>query len=167
MKKNHVIGLLIGLAVVLAAVVAMIFYFEGQPPESPEKYSWVPPDITPGVALMNMPKLLDPETADMRAGETWEGYITLETKRNGPGMVHYAIPSRIESVYSDEELAWPKGLNISIEPSDFMAYPNETYNSTITIKTAPDLLQGEYVFRYHHLFEGVMEGGGSLTVVVS
>ncbi|WP_225353799.1 hypothetical protein [Methanolacinia petrolearia] len=82
-------------------------------------------------------------------------------------MVHYSVSPRVKAGYPTEEPSWPDGLNISIEPSDFMAYPNETYISTLTVTTTPDLLQGEYVFRLGSHFEGVETGGGWLTVVVN
>ena len=152
---------------VLVIVAAMVLCFYEPAPDSNEEDSWMPPDITPGLAIMNMPKVVHPTTVGLKAGETAEENITLETRRNGPGMVHYTISSRVEDVYSTEELPWPDGLDISIEPSDFMAYPNENYISTLTVRTTNGLLQGEYVFRFYSLFEGSMEGGGWLKVIVS
>ena len=163
MKKNHLIWILIGLtALILIAVVALWFYEPAPAPDNPKKDS--PP---PGVAIMNIPYLFQPSKVELKAGETAEENITLETRKNGPGLVHYTVPSRVKDVYSTEEPPWPDGLNISIEPSDFMAYPNETYISTLTVTTTPDLLQGEYVFRLGSHFEGVETGGGWLTVVVN
>jgi hypothetical protein len=165
MKKNHLTYILIGLAVIIL-IAAMALWFYEPAPGSIEENSWVPPDITPGSSHLNTQKLVHPSTVELKAGETVEENITLETRTSGPGMVHYSVSSRVKADYPKEEPPWPDGLNISIEPSDFMAYPNETYISILTVTTTPDLLQGEYVFRLGFHFEGVAEGGGWITVIV-
>ncbi|ADN36313.1 hypothetical protein Mpet_1556 [Methanolacinia petrolearia DSM 11571] len=163
MKKNHLIWILTGLTVIiLIAVAALWFYEPAQAPEGPGTDSYTQ-------RLVHLPssQLFQPSTVGLKAGETAEENITLRTGGEGPGMVHYSVSPRVKAGYPTEEPSWPDGLNISIEPSDFMAYPNETYISTLTVTTTPDLLQGEYVFRLGSHFEGVETGGGWLTVVVN
>lgn len=166
MKKNHLICILIGLAALILIATAALWFYEPAPGNN-EDNSWTPPDITPGSSHLNTQKLVHPSTVELKAGETVEENITLETRMSGPGMVHYTISSRVKDVYSKEELPWPEGMNISIEPSDFMAYPNETYISTLTVMTTNDLPQGEYVFLYNSLLFESVKGWGWLKVVVS
>jgi len=52
----------------------------------------------------------------------------------------------------------PEGLDVSIEPPQFMVYPGRAYLSTIAVNVAPDLTPGEY---YFHL--GAMVDGGLVT----
>ena len=108
---------------------------------------------------------MKPDMVELSVGETKEFNITAETRNNGPGEVIYSF-FRVKRVYSDGEIPMPDGLNVSIEPSTFMAYPNETYNSTLTINTSRDLPRGEYIIFIHTVFENVMQGGGELTVNV-
>lgn len=166
MKKNHLICILIGLVALILIAVAALWFYEPAP-DGNEEDSWVPPDITPGVASMNLPKVVWPREFELKAGETAKGNITLETRKNGPGTVNYTVSSsRVNGTNSIEELPWPEGLNFSIEPSDFMAYPNETYISTLTVTTTDDLPRGEYVFCFEDLLFESVKGWIWITVII-
>ena len=74
----------------------------------------------------------------LKPGETGETYYTLYTRNGGPGEVSYKI-YRVGLGGEKEEMAMPKGLNVSIEPSKFMAQPHKNYTSKITVKPSPEL----------------------------
>jgi len=106
----------------------------------------------------------------LNPGETGETYYTLYTRNGGPGEVSYKI-YRVAAVGEKEEMAMPEGLEVSIEPSKFMAQPHKNYTSKITVKTSPELLPNEvnlsktggraptrqYVFYLQVIFEGENE----------
>ncbi|MCK4735384.1 MAG: hypothetical protein KAT65_23225 [Methanophagales archaeon] len=74
----------------------------------------------------------------LKPGETGEAYYTLYTRNGGPGEVSYKIYS-VARVGEKKEMPLPEGLNVSIEPSKFMAQPHKNYTSKITVKTSPEL----------------------------
>jgi len=74
----------------------------------------------------------------LKPGETGETYYTFYTRNGGPGEVSYKI-YRVAGVGKKEEMAMPEGLNVSIEPSKFMAQPHKNYTSKITVKPSPEL----------------------------
>ena len=92
----------------------------------------------------------------LKPGETGETYYTFYTRNGGPGKVRYKIYS-VARVGEKEEMAMPEGLNVSIEPSKFMAQPHENYTSKITVKTSPELADGitgrEYILYLQAVFE--------------
>ncbi|MCM1987677.1 hypothetical protein [Methanococcoides seepicolus] len=61
-------------------------------------------------------------------------------------------------MYETEEIGMPDGLNISIEPSRYIAQPRNNYTSKITINTTPELtFRGagtEYTLYLQANFEG-------------
>ena len=75
----------------------------------------------------------------LKPGETGETYYTFYTRNGGPGEVSYKI-YRVAGVGKKEEIAMPEGLEVSIEPSKFIAQPHENYTSKITVKTSPGLV---------------------------
>jgi|GEM_PF-1928792 len=75
----------------------------------------------------------------LKPGETGETYYTFYTRNGGPGEVSYKI-YRVAAVGEKEEMAMPEGLNVSIEPSKFMAQPHRNYTSKITVRTSPELV---------------------------
>ncbi len=101
----------------------------------------------------------------LKAGETKTLDITLNTQKDGPGEINYNI-SRVVKEYSKDKLPLPGGLNVTIEPSRFMANQNTVYHSTITVKPALGLPSGEYVLFLDWNFETVMTGGGWITVSI-
>ena len=83
-------------------------------------------------------------------------------------MVHLSIGSRVfEHVSAAATLPMPEGMELSVSPTDFMAYPKETYYPTITVKTTAATPPGEYVFRYHETWEGMFYGDGWFDVIVT
>jgi hypothetical protein len=74
----------------------------------------------------------------IKPGETGETYYTLYTRNGGPGEVSYKTYS-VANVHKKEEMTMPEGLNVSIEPSKFIAQSHKNYTSKITVKTSPEL----------------------------
>lgn len=103
-------------------------------------------------------------SVDLKAGETKSVDVTLETRKDGPGWF------RCEIFRTDKDgnntLAMPNGLVVSIDPRNTAAYPNNTYNTTINIKTSPDLVAGQYWLRFEGNFEQVFKSTGWLVVTV-
>jgi len=112
------------------------------------------PTPTPGKSHFSMARVLHDDSIPIKAGETKALDVTLETRKSGPGRVIYEI-SRV-----------PDGLEVSIGPSQFMAYPDMEYHSTITIKAASELASGEYRFLFGKNFEKVFSGVGWIKVNV-
>jgi len=90
----------------------------------------------------------------IKAGEMKSLDVTLETRKSGPGTVIYEISGA------------PEGLDVSIEPSQFIAQPETVYHSTITIKASTELAPGEYRLSFGHNFEKVSSGVGWIEVSV-
>ena len=112
------------------------------------------PTPVPGKSHLSMARVLYDDSVSLKAGEAKSLDVTLETRKSGPGQVIYEI-SRV-----------PDGLDVSIEPSQFMANPDTEYHSTITIKASPDLQPGEYRFSFGKNFERVFSGVGWIEVSV-
>ena len=109
------------------------------------------------------------DSVQLKAGETKSLDVALYTKKDfgpGPHEVSYTL-FRVARGYGADEIPMPEGLEVSIEPTKFMAYPNAEYHSTITIKTTPELSPGEYCFRFESECEGSpMWTGGWITITV-
>ncbi len=112
------------------------------------------PTPVPGKSHLSMARVRYDDSISIKAGETKSVDVTLETRKSGPGQVIYEI-SRV-----------PDGLDVSIEPSQFMAYPETVYHSTITIKASPELAPGEYRLLFGKNFERVFSGVGHIKVNV-
>ena len=139
MKTKYLIGIIL-LIVMIASVVALLYHHPNT-----ENNSRDVPITVPGRSHFGAQRfIMEPEMVELSAGGTKEVNINLETRKSGPGKVTYSF-FRVKRFYSDGEIPMPDGLNVNIEPSTFMAYPNETYNSTVTINTSQDLPRGKYV----------------------
>ncbi len=112
------------------------------------------PTPVPGKSHLSMARVRYDDSVSIKAGETKSLDVILETRNSGPGQVIYEI-SRV-----------PDGLDVSIEPSQFMAYPNTEYHSTITIKVSPELPPGEYRLSFGKNFERVFSGVGWIKINV-
>ncbi len=112
------------------------------------------PKPIPGKSHLSMARVLYDDSVSIKAGETKSLDVTLESRKSGPGQVIYEI-SRV-----------PDGLDVSIEPSQFMAYPDTEYHSTINIKAVHELASGEYRFLFGKNFERVFSGAGWIRVNV-
>lgn len=91
--------------------------------------------------------------------------ITLETRKDGPGEFSGSF------VYVDREygltpLPWPAGLDAYLEPPEFTAYPNATYNFELIVSAAPELDPGIYYLHFYEHFENGFYGSGWLEVTV-
>lgn len=85
------------------------------------------------------------------AGGLQEVNVNLSTGKYGPDRVTYSI-KRIESKDSTVEVTMPEGLNITIQPAQFVADPNNKYTSTLKIQTTPDISSGTYWIRVEYKF---------------
>jgi hypothetical protein len=113
---------------------------------------------------------------ELELGETKSTDITLMIRRpDGPTNVSYGIfraekaedytPPKGGAPY--EKLPMPQGLDISIKPDEFVAYPNQPYHSTIVIKASPELAKGEYqLFLEVSFDDSRWPGSGWITVNV-
>jgi len=147
MKKLAISGVVI-LAVILLAVIGCSA-----------------PKPIPGKSHFSMARVLYDDSVSIKAGETKSFDVTLETRKQGPGKVIYEI-SRVAGEYSGNKLPLPAGLDVSIEPSQFMAYPDMEYHSTVTIKASPELQPGKYRLSFGKYFEKVFSGVGWIEVSV-
>ena len=112
------------------------------------------PTPTPGKSHLLIARVLHDDSISIKAGETKSLDVTLETRKSGPGRVIYEISGA------------PEGLEVTIEPSQFMAQPETVYHSTITIKASPELAPGEYQLSFGQNFEKVFSGVGWIKVNV-
>ena len=86
----------------------------------------------------------------LEQGEEGNTYYTIHAGGDGLGKVSYQV-YRIRNIMhrlpmpEEEKLPMPEGLNVSIEPSNFIARNFMDYTSKITVKTGPELARGEYI----------------------
>ena len=119
----------------------------------------------PGKAHFSEARIYYDDSVELKVGETKLLDVALETREDGPGEVIYEI-FRVTKEYAEDELPLPEGLSVSIEPSKFMAYPDNTYHSTITIRTNDKLAPGEYFLLFERNFENVFWQKGWIRVNV-
>ena len=153
MCKRHIIGVLLIIALLLLGACAPA----------------APPSPGSGVSPLTTSSIWFESSAQLKAGEAKSLDVALYTKKDfgpGPHEVSYKL-FRVARGYGQDEIPMPEGLEVSIEPARFTAYPNAEYHSTITIKTTPELSLGEYCFRFESECEGSpMWTGGWITVTV-
>jgi len=122
-----------------------------------------------GVSPLTTSQTWFEDSALLKAGETKSLDVALHTREDigpGPHEVSYTL-FRVARGCGADEIPMPEGLEVSIEPTRFMAYPNAEYHSTITIKTTPELSPGEYCFRFEsECKDSPMWTGGWITVIV-
>ncbi|MGM0771023.1 MAG: hypothetical protein ACQESU_05385, partial [Halobacteriota archaeon] len=84
----------------------------------------------------------------LKPGELDVTNYTFYSRNSGPGEVSYNI-YRVKKVYETEYIGMPDGLTVSIDPSEYIAQPNENYTSKLIINTTPEInIQGvgtEYI----------------------
>jgi hypothetical protein len=128
-----------------------------------------PPVPGRGVGPLTTSTIIFEGSALLKAGETKSLRVLLSTKEDfgpGPHEVSYTL-FRVARGCGADEIPMPEGLEVSIEPARFMAYPNAAYQSTITIKTSPELSPDEYCFRFEsECKDSPMWTGGWITVIV-
>ncbi|WFN34514.1 hypothetical protein L1S32_11845 [Methanogenium sp. S4BF] len=71
-------------------------------------------------------------------------------------MVHLPITSRVSRYEMPSNLLpMPDGMEFSVSPADFMAYPKETYFPEVTVRTTAATPPGAYVFLHREEREGM------------
>ncbi len=124
--------------------------------------------ITPGVSHFGTPVIFWPDTIRVLAGTENTGEIVAESREKGYGMVHLSVVSRVSGHgMPSDTLPMPDGMELSVSPAEFMAYPKETYYPEITVSTTAATPPGEYVFLYHETWEGMFYGEGHFDVIVT
>jgi hypothetical protein len=183
MKKGHVV-VMMGLIVACAGIMCIsCSHIEKVQPPRESFEAELQEDLASTKKLLTVPiGCIHKNFIELRPGEIKETYYTLYTRGGGPGEVSYKIYS-VASVYKKEEIPMPEGLDISIEPSKFIAKPQGEYTSKIKIEVSPKLselfppdlashggLAGKgYTFYLTVNFEGASETRGDdwLRVVVA
>jgi len=119
----------------------------------------------PGRSHFDDARLFYADAVELEAGETELIDVTLETRTDGPGEFSYRIFGT-DREYGQVTSSLPDGLEISLEPSSFMASPSNVYHSTITLNTNTDLAPGEYWLRLEADFENVFKSTGWIKISV-
>jgi nitrogen fixation protein FixH len=119
----------------------------------------------PGVSLFFVWREKYEHEVTLKAGETKRFLVTIETRKDGPGKF-YGKLVHVEREYGLMPLPLPKGLDIYLEPAEFMAYPNTTYNIDLVLEATPELAPGTYFLHLHHNLENIRYGSGWLMVTV-
>ncbi len=123
------------------------------------------PNPVPGYSHFFMSRLTYEHEIKLKAGETYRLPVTLETRKDGPGSFSdYLV--HVDREYGEMPLPWPEGLDAYLEPPEFMAYPNATYNFDLVISTRPELDTDIYYLHFYHIFENSGYGSGWLEVTV-
>ncbi len=125
------------------------------------------PTPTPGLSHLSKARVYkSDDSVEIKPGETKTIEFTLETRKDGPGIFKIGNISHVSGEYSDAILPMPEGLGVNLEPESFMAYPDSTYQSVLTITASPELPPGEYWLRYNDEFERSFRGRGWIRVTV-
>jgi len=101
----------------------------------------------------------------LKAGETLRLPVTLETRKDGPGSFSGSFVY-VDREYGEMPLPWPEGLDAHLEPPEFTAYPNATYNLDLVISAAPELNPGAYYLRFAQTFENGFYGSGWIEIII-
>ena len=108
-------------------------------------------EIVPGVSgLCSSHGSLHGNSMTLEQGKEGNAYYTIHIGGEGLGKISYQV-YRIRNIMhrlpmpEEEKLPMPEGLNVSIEPSNFIARNFEDYTSKIIVKTGMELAPGEYI----------------------
>lgn len=95
------------------------------------------------VSILRMENIVAMERGDKATVD-----VTLETRKDFRDKVeiNYLIYP-VANEYSEDEITIAKGMEITIDPSSFIACPNSTYHSTIKLTTTNSVSPGDYWFR--------------------
>ena len=87
------------------------------------------------------------QSLEMTAGKTQLVDVMFEPRKESrePQNVDFTISGIVDG--SDNVLPMPQGLKAGVNPAAFMACPNTTYHSTLTIETDGRLPPGEYLIQ--------------------
>jgi hypothetical protein len=91
------------------------------------------------------------------AGTTLDINAILLTGKNGPG----------EFTYTIDTVTLPEGMEVSISPVQFTAYPENEYKSTLLIMITPEVTPGSYQITVGYDFEGVGTGNRTINLNVN
>jgi len=94
--------------------------------------------------ILDTVRFISPSFTKLLAGEMGKIEVVLTSGKYEENKVSYKI-SRLDNVVDGKQIAMPKGMEINIEPSDFVALPRTDYKSIITIKTDEQIITpGDY-----------------------
>jgi hypothetical protein len=123
------------------------------------------PNPVPGYSHFFDAQLRCPDEVTLKAGETEWLDVTLDMKKDGPGRFYGKI-TRGDEVESRAEFVLPEGLDVYLEPPEFMAYPNTVYNFNLVIETTPGLAPGTYYLEFYRHLENGFYGSGWIVVTM-
>ncbi|HIH97086.1 MAG TPA: hypothetical protein HA348_06385 [Thermoplasmata archaeon] len=155
MRKDVVV--IMGIVIVCAGIISVLYFLP--------KVTEYQEELAPTKSLLTVPiGGIQRNYMYLKPGETKETNYTLYTREGGPGEVSYKI-YRVAGKYKQdsppplprEEIPMPEGLNVSVEPSKFIAQPHKKYTSKITVKTSPELSSDLYVLYMQVIFKGENE----------
>jgi len=152
------IAILVPICLILVAMVASC---------NTNHNNYPPPGGTPYIRFQNH--------VELRPGQIKSIDVFLTIRKPAQMNVSYGIfvarkveqYSPLENGVPYEKLSTPPGLEVTIKPSDFIAYPGKTHTSVVEIKTSSELPQGEYqLFLEVFLDNNRWPGSGWITVNV-
>ncbi len=123
------------------------------------------PNPVPGYSHFFMSRLTYESEKKLKSGEILLLPVTLETRKDGPGSFSGSLV-HVDREYGETPLPWPAGLDAYLEPPEFMAYPNATYNFDLFISTTPELGPGIYYLHFYHVFENSGYGSGWIEITI-
>jgi hypothetical protein len=100
------------------------------------------------------------------AGSFQEVNVNLSTGKYGPDSLTYTV-KRVKSEDSVAEIPMPAGLDVTVEPAQFTAYPRNQYRSTLKVQTTPDLPPATYWIRVGYQFGEAISGYRVLMVNIN
>ncbi len=119
----------------------------------------------PGYSIFFRAKLEHEQAITLKAGGTGRIPVKLETRKDGPGRFYGSLVY-VGQEYGKMPLAWPQGLDAYLEPVEFTAYPNTTYDFNLVFKGTPELVPGAYSLNFYQKFENGFRASSSIKVTV-
>ena len=111
-------------------------------------------------------RFLSFRTTTLLSGEAVKKEVTLATGKHGEGKVTYTI-SRVDGKDGGNPVPLPAGMEISIEPAEFMASPYTDYKSVIEIRTDEETITpGEYWISVAYDIGGFISRQHQITVYI-
>ncbi|RJS75301.1 hypothetical protein CW714_00470 [Methanophagales archaeon] len=142
-KKRYLVGIVVIIVIGVGIMSALYFHQKGTKFQEKSPQTELQEELASTKALLTVPVgCIHNNFIQLKPGEKKETYYTLYTRNGGPGEVTCKI-YRVAHVYEKEKMTMPEGLNVSIEPSKFIAQPHKNYTSKITVKTSPELFPHE------------------------
>ncbi len=123
------------------------------------------PSPVPGYSIFFHASLDYEHKIILKAGETKQLPLTLKTRKDGPGRFSGRLV-HVDREYGLIPQPMPEGLDVYLEPPEFIAYPNATYNYDLVFKTTPRLAPGTYYLHFYHNLENGFYGSGWIAITV-